>query len=136
MERVIFTHNSQEAPVSARILWVDDVDLVRSLCRKLVENLGHFADTASNGKEALELLKINRYDILITDIEMPEMDGWQLAEAIKGEYGNMKVVIVTGWRTDVTNDKKKKYGINYVLGKPIERITLKNLIEDVLRSKE
>jgi CheY-like chemotaxis protein len=121
--------------ISARVLWVDDEPDIRKLGKRILERLGHFVETAGSGREALELLKTNQYDLLVTDIGMPGMSGWQLAEAVKGKHGAMKVAIVTGWGADVSSEEKIKHGIGYVLGKPTTIEEIRNLVGEVLQSK-
>ena len=74
-------------------------------------------------------------DLLITDVGMPEMSGWQLTEAINGLYPKMKVAIVSGWGADITSEDKKKYGVGYVLGKPTTMKEIKNITREVLQSR-
>jgi DNA-binding NtrC family response regulator len=74
--------------------------------------------------------------LLISDVGMPAMSGWQLAENIKGKYPDMKVALCTGWGDDVSSEKKERYGVGYVLGKPTSMDDLKNLIREVLQSKD
>jgi len=121
---------------SARVLWVDDEEMIRDVGKAQLEMLKHSADVAASGEEALCLLQNNQYDLMITDVGMPNMSGWQLAERIKGNYPDMKVVVVTGWGADVSNEEKEKYGVGYVLGKPIGMEKLKHLVGEVLQLKQ
>jgi CheY-like chemotaxis protein/nitrogen-specific signal transduction histidine kinase len=122
-------------PISARVLWVDDEEPIRLFAGKLIQLLGHPCDVAASGHEALELLKSNQYDLLITDIGMPGMSGWQLADAVKGKYDPMKVAVITGWGSDVTNEQKLQHGVGYVLDKPAPIDEIKRLIGEVLQLK-
>jgi len=119
----------------ARVLWVDDEEMIRNLGKMQLERMGHKTDVASGGNEALELLASNEYDLMITDIGMPNMSGWQLAEQIKGQYSGMKVAVVSGWGNDVKPKQKKQYGVGYVLGKPYKMDQLKGLVGEVLQMK-
>ena len=121
---------------SIRVLWVDDEKMIRNVGKKLLKILNHSVDVAANGEEALNLLQNNQYDLMITDIGMPNMSGWQLAERIKGNYPEMKVAVVTGWGADVSNEEKEKYGLGYVLAKPIRMVQLKHLVGEVLQFKQ
>jgi PAS domain S-box-containing protein len=121
---------------SARVLWVDDEKVIRDMGKDLLETLKHSADVAASGEEALSLLRNNQYDLMITDVGMPNMSGWQLAERIKGNYPEMKVAVVTGWGADVSNEEKEKYGVGYVLGKPIDMGQLKHMVGEVLQLKQ
>jgi PAS domain S-box-containing protein len=121
---------------TARILWVDDEEMIRKICRKMLKKLGHTGDFAANGKEALEFLaKGNKYDLIITDIGMPGMSGWQLAEQIKDKGYAKKIAVVTGWGAEVFQEEKNRYNVGYVLGKPINLKKLKALIGEVLQMK-
>ncbi|MCK5074770.1 MAG: PAS domain S-box protein, partial [Calditrichia bacterium] len=120
---------------SVRILWVDDEEMVRLLAKEYLEALGHDGDIAESGQEALELLDKNEYDLVITDIGMPGMSGWQLAEKIKNKFsGQMKVAALTGWGAQVGKEEKIKHGVGYVLGKPVRLDEFKNLIREVIQS--
>ncbi len=121
---------------SARVLWVDDEKVIRNMGKDLLETLKHSADIAESGEEALSLLRNNRYDLMITDVGMPNMSGWQLAKRIKGNYPEMKVAVVTGWGADVSNEEKEKHGVGYVLGKPIDMDQLKHMVGEVLQLKQ
>ena len=121
---------------SIRVLWVDDEKMIRNVGKKLLKILNHSVDVAANGEDALNLLQNNQYDLMITDIGMPNMSGWQLAERIKGNYPEMKVAVVTGWGANVSNEEKEKYGLGYVLAKPIRMVQLKHLVGEVLQFKQ
>ena len=118
---------------SASVLWVDDEEMIRNIGKEMLEALAHRADVAASGVEALSLLRNNQYDLLITDIGMPDMNGWQLVERIKENYPEMKVAVVTGWGAEVSNEEKEKYGVDKVLGKPIDIMQLKHMVGEVLR---
>ncbi len=121
---------------AAKVLWVDDEELIRYIAKEQFVILGHHLDLAASGEEALDLLQNNQYDLMITDIGMPNMNGWQLAERIMGHYPDMKIAAITGWGAEVSNGKKGKYGVAYTLGKPVHMAQLKNLIDQVLQLKQ
>jgi CheY-like chemotaxis protein len=127
---------SASAAGSARILWVDDEEMIRLLGKSMLKTLGHDADMASSGAEALEYLaKGNEYDLVITDVGMPEMSGWQLVEKIKSEGYTTKMAVLTGWGSEISQEDKDRYNVAYVLGKPVALKDLKALINDVLGGK-
>ncbi len=126
---------TQEYSGIAKILWVDDEKAIRVIVEKMVSLMGHEIDVVSSGMEALELLANKKYNLMITDIGMPNMSGWQLTEKIKGKYPGMKVAVVTGWGVDVEPEQKAKYEVEYALGKPVDMKKIKNLISEVLQSK-
>jgi PAS domain S-box-containing protein len=122
--------------ISAKVLWVDDDEELREVEKEVMESLGFNVDLVASGKEALSLLEEKQYDLLITDIGMPGMNGWQLAEAIKGKYENMKLAIISGWGTDVSEEEKAKLGIDYIFEKPVTIAKLGKLVPELLKEKK
>jgi CheY-like chemotaxis protein len=109
---------------SLNVLWVDDDFIIAESSRILVECLGHKCTLVMSGKEALEHIKNNACDVIFTDIGMPEMNGWELAEAIRNNFGNdIKIIAVTGW--DIEEKIKEQQSINFVLQKPFTLELLK-----------
>jgi two-component system chemotaxis sensor kinase CheA len=98
------------SPAAARppsVLVVDDSLMVRELQRSMLERAGYSVTTASDGAEALALLNETPADLLVTDIEMPNMDGFELLRAVRGDsrLANTPVLIVTS-RTS-TEDRQR-----------------------------
>ena len=71
------------APASVRILLVDDDPINQTVAMGLLRRRGFEADSAGNGKEALEKLAQNRFDLILMDLQMPELDGFQTASIIR-----------------------------------------------------
>ena len=119
-------------PEPKKILWVDDEKVIRMSGQAMLEELGHAADTAETGKEALEMIRKNRYDLVITDLGMPEMNGWQVAGAVKDlNLAGVKVVIITGWGNTFPDEKLKQSGVWKVLSKPVVMDDLDKLIRSL-----
>lgn len=85
----------QTGPV-AKILVVDDEELIRNCIAEVINILGHEDCNAENGQDALEQLAGNSIDIVITDIHMPGMDGIQLLRHIKDRHPHVDVLVTTG----------------------------------------
>ena len=108
-------------------MWVDDDATIRENGCEILELLGHKCDAANSGKSALNYLNKNPCDIVITDIGMPEMNGWQLADAIRKKFGNnIKIMVVSGWEID--EKIKNKHGVNFTLQKPFTIEELEKVI--------
>ncbi|GJQ64378.1 MAG: hypothetical protein SCALA702_34310 [Melioribacteraceae bacterium] len=118
----------------AKILWVDDDNAICELAKEILNCLGHEGDVAHSGQEALEFLAEKTYDLVITDLGMPGMTGWQLADEIKKLYKEkIKVAVVTGWGFQVSEEEKVAHGVGYVLGKPVKLKDVESLIEEVMQ---
>src|SRR5262245_62514174 len=79
-----------------KILLVDDNAVVRDMLVDLVASLGYHADSAANGQEALDLFDRRTYGLVLTDLVMPGMSGWDVLAAVRRRDATMPVVIVTG----------------------------------------
>ncbi len=90
---------SDQAPITQglTVLAVDDDALVLMNTVAMLEDLGHYPLEATSGSEALELLRSNKVDLVITDQAMPRMSGTQLIEAIRREWPELSVVLATGY---------------------------------------
>ncbi len=113
------------------ILWVDDEEMIRDIAKKYINLMGHTGKTAKDGIEALSLLKENPYDLLITDIGMPNMNGWQLIKKIKEDFSKeIKIIVVTGWGSNVKDDSTPKS--HYAsLQKPIQIKDLRKILDSI-----
>ncbi len=124
----VYRHNEPKEIKPLSILWVDDDLIITKSACMMVKSIGYKCTSVNSGKKALEHFSNNTYDIVFTDIGMPKMNGWELADAIRSKYGNkVKIVAVTGW---IIEEKvKEKHGIDYVLQKPFSLGGLKEVIE-------
>ena len=80
----------------ARILIVDDDMAIRALLRSYLESDGHQVDEAVDGKRASLLYRVNPFDIVITDIFMPEQDGLELIIELKVDFHDVKIISISG----------------------------------------
>lgn len=82
--------------VNARLLIVDDDPVIRLILQRHFAARGFIISVAEDGEEALRLLARTRYDLVITDLIMPGIDGLELMRAIRREYPLMRVIVMTG----------------------------------------
>src|SRR5262245_56997457 len=113
-----------------KILLVDDNAVVRDMLVDLVESLGYAADAAGGGAEALALFDQNRYDIVLTDLLMPGMSGWEVLAAIRQRDPRMPVVIITG--TPAVGDPRASQPGVAVLKKPVDVKALDRTVKEEL----
>ncbi|MEO6732757.1 MAG: response regulator [Ferruginibacter sp.] len=117
-----------------RILIADDNALVRNiLCRQL-EYLKMETTSTANGKEALDLLSQVSFDLVITDLLMPEMDGIELAQGIREKYPALPVILLNPVNDERLTGQAELFGA--VLAKPVKRLMLLDSILTQLRSKD
>jgi CheY-like chemotaxis protein len=108
-------------PVSPRrVLIIDDEPVVREVLVDLLEEQGHKAAAATSGAEGIAMLERSAVDVVFTDLAMPDMDGWAVARFVRQRWPGVKVVLVTGYGTSVTQPKDEPNLVDAVLGKPFE----------------
>ncbi|HEX8310625.1 MAG TPA: response regulator [Chthoniobacteraceae bacterium] len=120
------------APKPLRILVVDDQPV---LCEVLAESLTrdwHTVEVATNGREALEKFEAGEFDLVITDKAMPEMNGDQLAAAVKVRRPEVKVVMLTGFGEFEEGEEIESEFIDFLLPKPATMVEVRNAIGRVM----
>ena len=116
------------------ILVVDDEPHMRSALFEALTRQGHAVDTADNGKDALEKYKANTYDLVITDVRMPRMDGMEFMRQIKSETPDTPVVMISGYGTVESAVEAMRDGaFDYIL-KPFSLDLIEQTVERALSS--
>ena len=113
-----------------RILLAEDDDAMRTYLERALEKAGYVVDSVDRGTAALPLLEARRYDLLLSDIVMPEMDGIELAQRCNEISADTKVMFITGFAA-VTLKANRDQPQARVLSKPFH---LKDLVLEVART--
>ncbi|WP_170476455.1 response regulator [Ruegeria arenilitoris] len=123
---------------TGHLLIVDDNKVNRILMTRSVEMLGHRASVAHNGKVAMQMLAEDDYDVLLLDIEMPEMDGFQVLEALKGDPTLRDLpVIVTSSVEGLENVVRCiELGAEDYIAKPVNKVLLQARLNSSLERKQ
>jgi FixJ family two-component response regulator/GGDEF domain-containing protein len=119
----------------ARILAVDDQPYFRAFVEGMLTEEGYEVRTASSGAEALRWLERERFDVVLTDLVMPEMDGSELVRRIREREPEQEVVVVSGVGDVKTAVDAMKLGATDYLLKPIDRTALTRSLESLLQRK-
>ncbi len=114
----------------AKILLAEDDDSMRHFLARSLERAGHEVFAVSRGTEALPVLAEGRFDLLLADIVMPEMDGIELARrAVKIDSG-LRVMFITGFAAVALNSNVTRHPKSKVLSKPFH---LRELVDEIDR---
>ena len=113
-----------------RILVVDDEPLVCDAVKMMLEFDGHAVETAGSGKAALAMLEKSKFDLVITDFEMPVMKGDELAAAIKARDPKQPIVMITAYAEMLQASGNPLTGVDFVISKPF---LLENLREAIIK---
>ena len=120
------------APVGPRrILVVDDNRDAAEVLGLLLEHLGAVVHTANDGLTALEAFQIFRPSVVLLDIGMPGMDGYELARRLRAQKEGSNVVLVapTGWGLEQARELSKEAGIDHYMVKPLDTVELQKLLD-------
>jgi CheY-like chemotaxis protein len=122
--------------ISRRILVADDNKAMRDLVSELLECIGYEVALAINGIEALAVFLKSTFDLVLTDFEMPAMDGLCLAGHIKERSPNTPVILVTGADRETVLKKVEKGPVDSVIFKPFTLEDLQTTVQGALTSRE
>jgi DNA-binding NtrC family response regulator len=100
------------------VLVVDDEKTVCNSCQKILSQEGYNVDVALSGQEALKKVKGNRFDAVIADWKMPEIDGIEIARIIKKENPDTAVIMITGYPSVESSIKAMRSGVSDYVPKP------------------
>jgi two-component system cell cycle response regulator CpdR len=114
----------------AAILLAEDDESMRRFLKKALERAGHTVVDAAQGDEALTELQLREFDLLLTDIVMPVMDGIELARQAAEIDPDMKIMFITGFAAVALNPANRAPADAKVLSKPFH---LKDLVQEIER---
>jgi CheY-like chemotaxis protein len=122
--------SSADAEAKGKLILVaEDEKINQTIIARQLAVLGYGCDLANDGKQALEMLAKRRYAVLLTDINMPEMDGLELSLAIRrqesGGGGHLPIIAITGTLNDEEATRCQKAGMDECLAKPVDMEKLK-----------
>lgn len=118
---------------SARILVVDDDTEVSEVLEMMVKKLGHGVTVVNSGKKAVSTFKNGQYDMLITDLGMPDISGREVARAVKEERPSTPVLLITGWGVQLELDEMPE--IDDLIAKPFTKKVLSAKIAGLLAER-
>ena len=117
-----------------RILIVEDNVLNQRIVTMILSRLGVVCTSAFNGEEAIEKLKDCTYDVILMDLNMPVMDGYETARYIRGTLCiNTPIIAITADTFSAEDDHYKKDGINMLLTKPFDFDNFTDLVDDLIK---
>ena len=113
-----------QAAKKMKILIAEDDEAIALLVRKVLDRAGYSCVIAANGKLALDHLSVNRIDLLITDINMPLIDGTELIRSVRDRYGiyGPRIVVLTAMKPGVDPEFMENYSVSALLHKPLDSI--------------
>lgn len=129
------TENSKEN-ITGRIIVVDDEPIVLKNLRRILEKSGYTVSTCINPVKALEYIENESYDVVISDIKMPYMDGLSFLNRVKSVAPEVEVILITGYASLDGAIEATKYGAYHYVSKPFTPDEIRNRVEKALKEKK
>ncbi|MDR9500052.1 MAG: response regulator [Hydrogenovibrio sp.] len=129
------THRiAEKKQLQGRVLLVEDLEINQEVASELLHQLGLEVSLAENGAKAVDKAKIQSFDLILMDIQMPVMDGYQACKAIREFDQTVPIIALTAAVTVEDRDKALQAGMNEHLAKPIEKTELQACLAQFLSS--
>lgn len=119
----------------AKILLADDEDTVRTFVQRALEADGHEVRGVGDGGQALDALTEKPFDLLLSDIVMPVMDGISLALTVASSYPDLRVLLMTGYPGEQTRAHNLDLLIDSVISKPFTLAEIQERVRDALNGQ-
>jgi CheY-like chemotaxis protein len=130
-------HSLREERLGLYVLLAEDNTVNQFLASRLLEKRGHHVVVAGNGREALEALEIHHIDLVLMDVQMPEMDGFEATAAIrekeKSTGGHLPIIAMTAHTMKGDQERCLEAGMDGYVMKPVQTKELFTAIEDAMR---
>jgi CheY-like chemotaxis protein len=114
------------------LLFVESEQMIRDATARLLTRWGHKVACATNGAEALAMFAPDTYDLVISDLGMPDMNGWDLLREIKGRDPRVPTMLITGWGRQFSDEEARERGVDFVIEKPFDQDDLREILADAL----
>ncbi|AMO54639.1 Hpt domain-containing protein [Endozoicomonas montiporae] len=130
----LLSHKGLQRSALRKVLIVDDSVTMRKVTSRLLNRQGFDVETARDGVEAMHKLHERQPDILLLDIEMPKMDGFEVATSIRNDerLKDLPIIMITSRTGEKHRSKAAAIGVNEYLGKPFQEVTLLKAIERLI----
>lgn len=125
----------EAAAASRRVLCVDDIDANRVLLRQGLGHCNYNVDTANNGREALDMLDRGAYDVVLLDIKLPDISGFDVFQELRRRRPGLPVVAVSASLTQDVRERIEALGFDGFHGKPIDLEALVGMIEGLFEER-
>jgi len=119
--------------VRARLLVVDDEDSPRRVLKAELVNEGYDVETASDGDEAIAMIDKEKFDLLILDVKMPRVNGFEVLRYSKEKHPEARVIMITSFLDLKAAVEAKKLGADDLLEKPYESAAMLAAVDRVLK---
>ncbi|HHS13175.1 MAG TPA: sigma-54-dependent Fis family transcriptional regulator [bacterium] len=119
-----------------RILILDDEEMIRDLLHETFQKKGFFVETAMNGKEALDKVEKNTYDLVVTDLRLPDISGMDVLTRVKKKHPEIGIIMITAYGSIKNAVKAMKQGAFDYIAKPFNLDEMEVVVEKYFKYKD
>ena len=120
----------------AQILVIDDDEFVRNVLSRTLAQDNHQVTLAENGEKGIEIFKEGKFDMVLTDLGLPGMSGWEVCKIIKEISPKTPVGMITGWGVEKDRREVKECGLDFFISKPFDFDQILNVVSKIVASEE
>ncbi|MCK4384628.1 MAG: response regulator [candidate division Zixibacteria bacterium] len=136
-EEVITIQGEKIASMEKRkVLIVDDQPIITDLLVDILKRIGYNSEVALGGKDGLKIFAKDGFDLVITDLSMPDISGWEVSKSVKRQNPFVPVILITGWGVEPDPHKMKDSGVDFVINKPFQIDQLEKIIKRIINLKK
>lgn len=136
-EEVITIEGEKIPPAEKRkVLIVDDQPIITDLLVDILKRMGYSSEVALGGKDGLKIFSKESFDLVITDLGMPDISGWEVSKSVKMQNPSVPVILITGWGVESDPHKVKDSGVDFVINKPFQIDQLGRIIKQMINLKK
>lgn len=117
------------------ILVIDDEETVRSVLTRMLTQIHHQVTVAKDGTEGIRLFQQDKFDLVLTDLGMPGVSGWEVCESIKRMSPSIPVGMITGWGLEVDEKRKKAAGLDFIITKPFDFNQIIQVVSEKIKNR-
>ncbi len=121
--------------IPGHLLFVESEPMIREAVVRLLMRWGHQVTQVTGGVEALRTFQPDMFDVVISDLGMPDMSGWDLLAQIKQRDSRVSTVLLTGWGRQLSEDEARERGADFVIEKPFDQDMLRGVLAKAMTRK-
>jgi CheY-like chemotaxis protein/putative methionine-R-sulfoxide reductase with GAF domain len=115
-----------------KVLIVDDQPIITDLLVDILKRMGYNSEVAWGGKDGLKIFAKDGFDLVITDLGMTDISGWEVSKLVKKQNPSVPVILITGWGVEPNFHKVKDSGVDFVINKPFQIDQLEKIIRSLI----
>lgn len=127
----IAVEETSAKPSDLNILLVDDELSLLDVVGDMIDYMGHTCRKVDSGRVALEILEVEEFDLVVTDLGMPEVGGWEVARFCRNKYPRMPVILISGWGAQLDGEEALER-VDAVVAKPFSMEEFEESIKSVM----